>query len=51
MNIIIEFLAEVVDVVGSILSVPASIVLDLGSYLHMMAVMVQNRNNDINEEQ
>lgn len=50
MNIIIEFLAEVVDFVGSVLSVPASIILDLGSYLHMVAVMVQNRNNDINEE-
>ena len=50
MNIIIEILAEIVDTIGAVLSVPASIVLDLGGYLHMMAITIQNRNNDIKEE-
>lgn len=56
MNLIIEFLAEVVDAIGAALSIPANLVLEVGAYLHTLAFVIQNRNNmdenngDNNEE-
>lgn len=50
MNIVIEILAQIVDAIGGALSIPANIVLDIGSYLHNMAFIMQNRGN-INDEE
>lgn len=52
MNLIIEFLAEVVDAIGAALSIPANLVLEVGAYLHTLAFVIQNRNNmDENNEE
>ena len=51
MNWFIEMFAELVDAVGGVLAIIPNLVLDLGSYLHMMAVVIQHRNDNINDEE
>jgi len=45
-NIFIETLAEALDLVGAVLSIPGAVVLDIGGFLHNLAYSLQNRNND-----
>ena len=47
-NIYLELLAEGLDLVGTIVSLPSALLLDLGSVLHSLAYQVQNRNNEDN---
>lgn len=50
MNIFLEALAEALDLVGAVLSLPGAFVLDLGAALHNLAYSIQHR-NDNNDEQ
>ncbi len=50
MNIFLETLAEALDLVGAVLSLPGAFVLDLGAALHNLAYSIQHR-NDNNDEQ
>ena len=50
MNIFLETIAEALDLVGAVLSLPGAFVLDLGAALHNLAYSIQHR-NDNNDEQ
>lgn len=50
MNLLIELFAELIDTIGWALSIIPSLILDFGSYLHFMAISVQHRNDDVNND-
>lgn len=50
MNIFLETIAEALDLVGAVLSLPGAFVLDMGAFLHNLAYSIQHR-NDNNDEQ
>ena len=50
MNIFLEALAEALDLVGAVFSLPGALVLDLWAFLHNLAYSLQHR-NDNNDEQ